>query len=55
MHDLQYPDAWGADASTDYWFDENIIGDRARLVHSIVRLPTFEAPTVVCQKIYGVL
>ena len=34
----QYPDAWGADGSTDSWFYSNYIGDRARLAHTIVRL-----------------
>jgi len=34
---LQYPDAWGATPETDFWFDDNYIGDRARLVHEIVR------------------
>lgn len=44
---LQYPDAWGATPETDFWFDDNYIGDRARLVHEIVRAqkPYFRART----------
>lgn len=52
LYVVQYPDAWGANSpilpDTDSWFDENYIGDRARLVHSMVDYSSsnqyFDAP-----------
>ena len=45
---LQYPDAWGADASTDSWFYENYIGNRARLAHGVVGLPGHPSAALAC-------
>ena len=45
----QYPDAWGADASTDSWFYENYIGDRARLAQSVVSVRSCDERNVAAE------